>query len=271
MMSYKRRIYASLIAAISLIATASQAEEKVNDADIIATVNGEPITIADRTSVSKQMLARGQPADNARITDELVNLELMKQEALKRGLEKDEEVMAQLDLLNTRVLANAAITALSKEVEITEEEIENEYKQQIAKLDLKEFKASHILLKDEETAKGVIEEVAGGADFAEVAKAKSTGPSGPNGGDLGWFNAKSMVAEFSDAVAAMKPGDVSKEPVKTQFGYHVIKLDETRESEAPKLEQVRGEIQGILTQTKLSAKIDELRKAAKIEIKESAN
>ncbi len=116
----------------------------------------------------------------------------------------------------------------------------------------------------------MIAEVSGGADFADVAKAKSTGPSGPNGGDLGWFNAKSMVPEFSAAVASMQPGDVSAAPVKTQFGYHVIKLMEVRDSEAPKMDQVRGEIEGMLTQGKLSEKIEELRSAAKIEIKDLA-
>ncbi len=252
---------------LALSVTAIQAEEKVSESDIIATVNGEPISIADRTIVSKQLLARGQGTDDARITQELVNLELLRQEAIKRKLDSDPEVLAQIELLKTRILANAAMAAIGKEIKISDEEIQKEYKKQVDGLNLQEFKASHILLKDEQSAKAVIAEVSGGADFAEVAKAKSTGPSGPNGGDLGWFNEKSMVPEFSAAVMKMNAGDISTEPVKTQFGYHVIKLMETRESPSPKLEDVKGEIQTILTQAGLSAEIEKLRKSAKIEIK----
>ena len=249
-------LFAGLLGSLLVVSASllSAQENAVQDSDIIATVNGKPITIADRSNVARQLMARGQQADNARITEELVNLELMKQEALKRGLDKDPEVVAQIELLQTRIMANAAITALNDEIDISDEEIKAEYETQIAKLDLKEFKASHILLEDEDAAKAVIAEVNGGADFAEVAKEKSTGPSGPNGGDLGWFNAKSMVPEFSAAVATMKAGDVSAEPVKTQFGYHVIQLVDTREAEAPQMEQVRGEIEGILRQTKLAKK-----------------
>lgn len=243
------------------------AESKIAEADIIATVNGQAISIEDRTRVTKQLMSRGQQVDEARVTEELVNLELMKQEAVKLGLESDPEVIAQLEILKTRILANAAINALTKDIKITDEDIKAEYDQQVAKIDAKEFKASHILLEDEATAIAVIAEIEGGADFATVAKEKSTGPSGPNGGDLGWFNAQSMVPEFSQAVGAMKKGDVSSAPVKTQFGYHVIKLDDTRDAEKPQLEQVRAEIEGILTQNQLAAKLEELRKGAEVVIK----
>ena len=266
-----RRLPAGLLGALlTLTASAVLAEEKVADADVIATVNGKAITITDRSIISKQLLARGQQSDDARITEELVNLELMKQEAVKRGLDKDPEIIAQKELLNTRIMANAAINALNNEIKITDEEVQQEYEQQVAKLDAKEFKASHILLDDEAAAKAVIEELNGGADFAELAKTKSTGPSGPQGGDLGWFTAQSMVPEFSAAVEKMQAGEISKEPVKTQFGYHVIKLMETRDAKKPELDKVRQEIVGILTQNKLAAKIDELRAAANIEIKEPA-
>jgi peptidyl-prolyl cis-trans isomerase C len=241
-------------------------KETAAQSDIIATVNGTTITVADRTLIAKQLIARGQQADDARITEELISLELMKQEAIKLGLDKAPETTAQLELLNTRVLANATIAALGKDIKIADDDIQKEYDQQMSKVDRKEFKASHILLKDEEAAKAVIEELKGGAEFAEVAKEKSTGPSGPNGGDLGWFNSKSMVPEFSAAVALLKAEEVSPEPVKTQFGYHVIKLIDTRDAEAPKLEQVKGEIQAMLTQKKLSEKIDALRSTATIEM-----
>lgn len=256
-----------LSATMATFSANALAESNIAEADIIATVNGQAISIEDRTRVTKQLMSRGQQVDEARVTEELVNLEVMKQEAVKLGLESNPEVTAQLEILKTRILANAAINALTKDIKITDEDVKAEYDQQVAKLDVKEFKASHILLEDEAAANAVIAEIEGGAEFATVAKEKSTGPSGPNGGDLGWFTAQSMVPEFSQAVGTMKKGDVSKTPVKTQFGYHVIKLDDTRDAEKPKMDQVRAEIEGILTQNKLAAKLEELRKAADIVIK----
>ncbi len=241
--------------------------DSVAEADIIATVNGSPITIAERTEISKQLIAAGQETDDKRITRELVNLELLKQEAIKRELDNNPVVISQMKAIKTRLMANAAMTAISQDIKLSDEEIQMEYEQQIAGLDLKEFKASHILLKDETAANAVIEEVNGGADFAEVAKAKSTGPSGPNGGDLGWFNSKSMVPEFSAAVMSMKAGEVSSTAVKTQFGYHVIKLVDVREAPSPTLADVEAKVEEILIQKKLRVEIEKLRNSAEIIIK----
>ncbi|MDO6459442.1 peptidylprolyl isomerase [Granulosicoccaceae sp. 1_MG-2023] len=256
---------AALLAAASLSASAQDAAGAPDD--VIATVNDTEITRAELDSVAGQLGARGQQIDQARLTDELVNMELMRQEAVKRGLEKDPEVQSQLELLKKRVLANAAVSALNDEISVSEDDVKQEYETQVAQMDLKEFKASHILLEDEESAKAVIAELNDGADFAETAKAKSTGPSGPNGGDLGWFNSRSMVPEFSAAVAAMEKGAISDAPVKTQFGYHVILLEDIRETEPPQLEQVRGEIEAMLKQKALSEKIDAMRESADIELK----
>lgn len=269
MMLMNKRPLAALCAA-ALLATASltvMAQEATSPDDVIATVNGADITRAELDNIASQLGARGQQVDQARLTDELINMELMHQEAVKRGLDEDPEVQSQLDLLKKRVLANAAVSALNDEVSVSEEDVKKEYDTQTSQMDLKEFKASHILLEDEETAKGVIEELNGGADFAETAKTKSTGPSGPNGGDLGWFNGRSMVPEFSAAVADMEKGAISAAPVKTQFGYHVIYLEDVRESEPPPMDQVRGEIEGMLKQKALAEKIDSLREAAEIEVK----
>ena len=112
----------------------------------------------------------------------------------------------------------------------------------------------------------MIKEVAGGADFATVAKEKSTGPSGSNGGSLGWFKAETMVPAFSDAVKAMKKGDVSSEPVKTQFGYHVIKLEDSRDAKLPTLDSLKPQLQRVLSQQKMLAYMEDLKKTAKIEI-----
>lgn len=256
-----------LATALMLGSLNSVAETAVPEADILATVNGKAISIADRAMVSRQLASRGQKFDEKQILEELINMELMQQEATKRGLDKKPEILASLKLLKTRVLANAAISSIGEEIEITDEAIKQEYESQTAKIDTREYQASHILLKDEDTAKAVIKQLNEGADFAETAKEKSTGPSGPNGGDLGWFNSQSMVPEFSAAVASMKKGDHSSAPVKTQFGYHVIKLIDTRKTEAPTLDSVKNEIQAVLMQAKMSVAIENLRKAADIQIK----
>ena len=127
-----------------------------------------------------------------------------------------------------------------------------------------EYNASHILVETEEEAAAIKAELDAGADFATLAKEKSTGPSGPNGGSLGWFGPGAMVPEFDSVVIAMKPGEIS-DPVQTQFGWHVITLNETRRSDAPELELVRGEIANQLRQDAIEARIEELTSAAEVE------
>ena len=130
-----------------------------------------------------------------------------------------------------------------------------------------EFNASHILVETEEEAREIMETVKGGADFAETAKEKSTGPSGPGGGSLGWFGKGAMVPAFEAAVVELEPGEVS-EPVQTQFGWHVIKLNETRTAEAPALEDVRTDIENQLRQETLQAEIERLAEAADVDRKD---
>jgi len=127
-----------------------------------------------------------------------------------------------------------------------------------------EYKAAHILVETEEEAQAVVEELEGGADFAAVAKEKSTGPSGPNGGDLGWFSKGMMVAPFEEAVVGMEAGALSA-PVQTQFGWHVIKLEETRVKEAPSLDEVRDELRTKVEQDAVTAHIDALVENANVD------
>jgi peptidyl-prolyl cis-trans isomerase C len=148
---------------------------------------------------------------------------------------------------------------------VTDAAIEEAYKATYDSADQEsEFKAAHILVETEEEAKALVDELNGGADFAALAKEKSTGPSGPNGGALGWFGKGMMVPEFENAVVAMEPGAISA-PVKTQFGWHVIKLEETRIKQAPPLEQVRDELRVTLEQDAVKAHIDALMEKAKVD------
>ena len=238
-----------------------------DDADIAAaaTVNGTAISIVERDVQAQQFQARGQNATDEQVTDELISLELMRQEAVKRGLDSSPEIIAELKIMQSRVLANALLTNFTESLDMSDEALKAEYDKQVAMADAKEFLASHILLEDEAKAIEIIAELDGGADFAEAAKKYSTGPSGPNGGDLGWFDAGTMVPEFSEAVATMETGKHSTAPVQTQFGYHIIKLMDARSKEPQPFESVKPQIENMFMSTKVQEFIEGLREEAEIE------
>lgn len=233
--------------------------------DTVASVNGIAITSLQRDTQAAQFKARGQNASDEQIVDELVSLELMSQEAEKIGLDKTPEMAAEMKIMRARVLANALLTQFTEKLDLGDDTLRSEYDKQIAATEAKEFKASHILLDDEAKAKEVIVELNDGADFAETAKKYSTGPSGPNGGDLGWFDAGAMVPEFSKAVATMEPGKFSAEPVKTDFGWHVIKLDDERAKSPQPFESVKDQIRNMILRDKVAEYIDGLHANATIE------
>lgn len=240
---------------------------KATSGDITATVNDEPISslLADR--VAEQLAAQGQQPNRAQIIDELINLEILTQEAEKIELDKNNEVATALHLQYTQTMANAYLADFSNELEITEEDIRAEYEKQIADLKVSEYNASHILVETEDEAKKIIEELKAGGNFAELAKTHSTGPTGTNGGDLGWFQPENMVAEFSDALSTLEVGNTTGEPVKTQFGWHIIQLNETRAAAKPDYSPaVKSGIQNTLLRQALSEHVQALRDKAAIEI-----
>jgi peptidyl-prolyl cis-trans isomerase C len=150
---------------------------------------------------------------------------------------------------------------------VSDESAQELYDAQIGKAG-KEYSARHILLENEEDAKAVIAQLDEGADFSELAKEKSTGPSGSSGGKLGWFGAGQMVAPFSEATAKLNKGEYTKEPVQTQFGWHVIILDDTRESNPPSFEDVKDRLKMLLANQQLQQHVEELKNSATIDIKE---
>ena len=233
--------------------------------DPVASVNGKVITTLERDTQAAQFKARGQNATDEQIVDELVSLSLMSQEAEKMGLDKTPTMAAEMKIMRARVLANALLTQFTEKLDLTDDALRSEYDKQIATTDAKEFKASHILVEDEEKAKEVIGELDDGADFADTAKKYSTGPSGPNGGDLGWFDAAAMVPEFSQAVAEMETGKHSATPVKTDFGWHVIKLDDERAKSPQPFETVKEQIRNMILPEQVAAYIDGLHANATIE------
>jgi peptidyl-prolyl cis-trans isomerase C len=232
---------------------------------VVATVDGKDITLGHMILIRQSL-----PQQYAQLPDNVLFQgildQLIQQSALQGNYSGDTPVRVRLAMENEeRALLAAEEVGALLETAVTDEAIQKAYDATYANAEGEtEFKAAHILVETEEEAKAVAEEVKGGADFAEVAKAKSTGPSGPNGGALGWFGKGMMVPEFETAVMALEPGAVS-DPVQTQFGWHVIKLEETRVKEAPALDEVRGELKAKVEQEAVKAHIDALVEKANVD------
>ncbi|PVA10731.1 peptidylprolyl isomerase [Pelagivirga sediminicola] len=192
--------------------------------------------------------------------------QLVQQTLLVDAHEGDISKRAALALENERrALIASEEMAQIVDTAVTDEAVQSYFDENyLNATDVTEYKAAHILVETEDAAKALVEEARGGAEFAELAKEHSTGPSGPGGGDLGWFSDGMMVEPFQEAVEQMEPGSVS-DPVQTQFGWHVIKLDETRVKDAPKLEDVRAEIEEALRQKAIEDRIAELQEAGEID------
>ncbi|OED42375.1 hypothetical protein AB833_06940 [Chromatiales bacterium (ex Bugula neritina AB1)] len=257
-----------LLATVTTTALASGAVlADENAAEILVTVNGEQITAVDRDSQAQQFIARGQQATDEQILEELVSLELMRQEALKLGLDKTPEMAAEMKIMQARVLANALLSQHTAGIDVTDESLRVEYDKQIAMADVKEYQASHILLEDEARAEEIIVELNDGTDFAEAAKKYSTGPSGPQGGDLGWFDSAAMVPEFSQAVALLETGKHTMAPVKTDFGWHIIKLNDSRSKEPQPFDAVKEQLRNMKMRSEIELFITGLHDKATIERK----
>ena len=181
-------------------------------------------------------------------------------------MEKTPELAYAMELQKMQLLSRLALEQATSAVKPTDEEVKKVYDDQVAKLDRLEYKARHILVKDEAEAKKIIKQLDGGKDFIELAKAHSEGPTGKNGGDLGWFDPEQMVPAFSAVVVTLKPGSYTKEPVQTQFGWHVILLEETRKMEPPSLESVKPEIVASLQREALTKYVGSLQEKAKVDL-----
>ena len=198
------------------------------------------------------------------IIDELIATELLRQEAVKQGIDKRAEIIEQIKRQESNILINTLMSDKFGDLNFTEEELKTEYNRLIGLSDANEFKARHILLNTEEDANAVLDALKGGADFVELAKEKSQGPSAPNGGDLGWFKSETMVPPFAEAVSNMEKGTYSTSAVKTRFGWHVILLEDKREVELPSFEDVKQDVQRNLTRQTIEAYVKDLQNSATI-------
>ncbi|MEJ5988943.1 peptidylprolyl isomerase [Ramlibacter sp. PS3R-8] len=258
----KQAILAALAAATFAAALPAAAQN-------VAIVNGKPVPKARIDMLQQQLAKAGRPVTpemQGQIRDEVIAREIFMQEAQKRGLDGTEDFKAQMELARQTILIRDLFADYQKANPVTDAEIKGEYDKFVAANGGKEYKARHILVEKEEDAKKILGDLKKGQKFEDIAKKQSKDPgSGANGGDLDWANASSYVPEFAEAMIKLKKGETTAVPVKSQFGWHVIRVDDLRDAQMPKLEDVRPQIAQQLQQQKLAQFQESLRKGAKIE------
>ena len=275
------RTLASAVLAIAVLAACGKTQQSAAPAAAdksvpapvaVAIVNGTTISRAEFDIYVKGLLQGKQqeltPEQKNQVLDELISMQLLSAQAEKEGLNKDPDTAAQLEVLRMRVLADAASQKYLKDQEPTDAQLHAEYETAIASMDKTEYHARHILVSSKDQADQIIKKLKGGAKFEDLAKAQSldTG-SKANGGDLGWFTTSHMVKPFGDAVKALKKGEITPQAVQTQYGWHVIQLEDTREAAPPPFDQVKAQLVNAVIRKKLQAYVDDLKKNAKIEKK----
>jgi peptidyl-prolyl cis-trans isomerase C len=235
----------------------------------VAIVNGKPVPKARVDALAAQLAKSGRPVSaemQGQLKDEVIAREIFMQEAQKLGLDASDDFRAQMELARQTLLIRELFADHQKKNPITDGDIQAEYDKFVAANGGKEYRARHILVEKEEEAKAIIASLKKGGKFDEIAKKQSKDPgSGANGGDLDWANAASYVPEFSTALTKLNKGQTTDTPVKSQFGWHVIRLDDVREAQLPKLEEVKPQIAQQLQQQKLAKFQEDLRGKAKIE------
>ncbi len=238
------------------------------DDQVVATVDGNKVFLIDVKEAQKSLPAQYKKVPFEMIypalVDSIIDAKLASNNARIRNLDQDPEFKKQMRRIEDQMLQRVVLTQ-EMEAGITDEALEKSYAKLVKSFAKKEeVRARHILVKTEEEAKEIIEKLKGGADFAALAKEKSTGPSGAGGGDLGFFAKGQMVPEFDKVVFDLKPGELFDDPVKTQFGFHVIKVEERRKKEVPPFEKVKEQLRAEISQSLGAAYVEGLREKAKI-------
>jgi peptidyl-prolyl cis-trans isomerase C len=258
----KQHLLAAVAAALVCAALPAAAQN-------VAIVNGKPVPKARVDALASQIAKSGRPMTpemEGQLKDEVIAREIFMQEAQKRGLDASDDFRSQMELARQTLLIRELFADYQKKNPVSDADIKAEYDKFVAASGGKEYRARHILVAKEEEAKAIIANLKKGQKFEDIAKKQSKDPgSGANGGDLDWANASSYVPEFSQAMVKLNKGQLTQEPVKTQFGFHVIRLDDVREAQMPKLDEVKPQISQALQQQKLAKFQEDLRKGAKIE------
>jgi peptidyl-prolyl cis-trans isomerase C len=257
----------SVAACVSLALLAPLAAQAQN----VAIVNGKPVPKARVDALIGQATKQGQPRTpelEKQARDEVVMREMFMQEAEKRGLAASADYKAQMEFARQTILIRELFADYSKKNKTSDAEIQAEYDKFKAQSSGTEYRARHILVEKEDDAKKLIAQIKGGAKFEDVAKKNSKDPgSAENGGDLDFAKPDAYVPEFGQAMMKLKKGEMTQEPVKSQFGYHIIKLEDTREAQFPPLAEVTPQIKQRLEQQKLAKFRDDVREKAKTDYK----
>ncbi|HLF12298.1 MAG TPA: peptidylprolyl isomerase [Gammaproteobacteria bacterium] len=275
MMMFRRPI---LIASLIVAAGGCSQGEAPANADSalgpgrVATVNGDPIPESlfryyamNATQKNPDELTA---EERTAVIEELIGFKLLTTAAEERGLLTERTMAAELELQRLQVIARAMALRHLSENPATEAELQKVYDENLPRLAGTQYKARHILVESKDEAVAVIEQLRQGTDFVALAQEHSSGPTGPNGGDLGWFTAASMVQPVADAVRAMEVGTYSSEPVETNFGFHVLLLEDTRTQEPPTLDAVRAELTNAVDRSKLEEFVRSLREGATVTVEE---
>lgn len=261
--------------ATALLAQPALAQEPAGGDDtLIATINGEPYSLDLFRAFYAQRLqqagSESSPQLQERVFNEFMNLVVAAQEAAARDLAEQPDVQTSLALQRMLVLSQAALQAIAADTEVSEDELQQAYEQFKEQAKRTEYKARHILVDEQEQAQELAKQVAKkkGKNFEALAKEHSLGPTADKGGDLGWFDNRQMVKPFADAVAELEPGQWTEQPVQTQFGWHVILLEETRNAEPPAFEDAKPQLEAAVKRQKVAARLTEMRNQAMVELNE---
>ena len=258
----KRSLHA--LTAVALLAAAPWAL-----AQNVAIVNGKAVPLARVEALAQQVAASGRQVDDqvrAQLKEEAVLREIFMQEAQKRGIGATDEFKTQMELARQTIMIRTLFADHQKKNPITDAAIQAEYDKFVAANGGKEYHARHILVEKEEDAKAIIKAIKGGAKFEDIAKKQSKDPgSGANGGDLDWAPAANYVTEFSEAMVKLDKGQMTDAPVKSQFGWHVIRVDDVRQAQLPKLQDIKPQVLQQMQQQQLSEYQRSLREKAKVE------
>lgn len=267
------------LALIALLATGIAACGKsggnADDSQVLATVNGSPITNADLRAFVR-MQAQGQEpvltaVQRASLIKNLVKMESVAQAARKAGMDKDPIAQAEMHLNDNDILVQSLLENYAKAHQPTEADLKSAYDAKVKAMDPNQYKARHILVKDQAQARDIIDQLNKGANFAALAKKYSMDPgSAQNGGELGdWFSGSTMVPEFAHALAGLKKDEYTKQPVQTQYGWHVIQLEDVRANQVPSFEQMHNQLANELQNKAVTDYIKQINDSAKIDIKDT--
>jgi len=234
----------------------------------VAVVNNKPIPKTREEAWAKQLQQQGQqdtPELRKMIKEELIRREVFLQEAQKRGLPDQPDVKFQIDIQRQNTLIQALMRDELKKNPISDAQVQAEYDKQKAAAGQKEYKVRHILVEKEEDAKGIVEKLKAGEKFEDLAKASKDPGSAAKGGELDWAGPEAYVKPFSEAMMKLEKGKYTEQPVQSQFGWHVIQLDDVRDAQFPPLAQVNSQIRETLQQQRVQAFVEDLRKKAKVQ------